>query len=360
VSLKELHHVVGNRLPPGAIVVPVRTRDGLNLRTARWSAKASRGSVVIATGRSEFIEEYAEIISALVARSFDVIALDWRGQGGSDREIRRLHRAYVSSFAGYRRDLEALEQQVLRPFAPKPWFALGHSMGAAILLDQAHDGLSPFDRLILSAPLVDLPLRHKRLARALVLTADWLGLGTRLIPGGSDQSMFRRRPFENNVLTSDRRQYERLSRLTEALPQLVIGSPTIRWVACAFRLIRKFSAPRFAIETLIPVLIVAAGDDRLVDTAATERLAIKLKAGRCITIPDARHQVIMEREEILAQFWAAFDAFVPGETSQEAVKPKVPRRRSWLAWLRRPRDRSDVPAPQSAPDPAVPVSSGSA
>ena len=40
--------------------------------------------------------------------------------------------------------MEALENQVLKVFAPRPWFALGHSMGAAVLLDQAHDGESPF------------------------------------------------------------------------------------------------------------------------------------------------------------------------------------------------------------------------
>jgi lysophospholipase len=29
-------------------------------------------------------------------------------------------------------------------------------------------------------------------------------------------------------------------------------------------------------------------------------------------IPGARHEILMERDAIRAQFWAAFDAFIPG------------------------------------------------
>ena len=72
-----------------------------------------------------------------------MVVWDWRGQGQSDREIRAGRYGHVTSFAAYRRDLVAIEAQVLRAFAPRPWFALGHSMGGAILIDQAHDATSP-------------------------------------------------------------------------------------------------------------------------------------------------------------------------------------------------------------------------
>ena len=38
----------------------------------------------------------------------------------------------------------------------------------------------------------------------------------------------------------------------------------------------------------------------------------RLKAGRVIVIPGARHEILMERDVLREQFWAAFDAFVPG------------------------------------------------
>ena len=75
-------------IPQDPIVVPVRTSDGRLLRTARWGARGSRGTVLVAVGRSEFIEEYFAIVERLLARRFDVVVFDWRGQGLSTRECR--------------------------------------------------------------------------------------------------------------------------------------------------------------------------------------------------------------------------------------------------------------------------------
>ncbi len=311
----ELFATPGNPVPPDPIVSVARTRDGLSLRVARWTVREARGTITVAIGRSEFIENYFEIVRALLARRFDVIVFDWRGQGLSDREIAGRRRGHVSSFAGYHRDLLAIEVQILRSFAPRPWFALGHSMGAALLLDQAHHGTSPFERLILSAPMIGLPLPYLGAKRAVIRALNAVGFGTWFIPGGSERSLLTR-GFEANVLTGDRRQFDRLVAASTQLPRLAVGSPTVRWLANAFALTRRFADPRYSVATTTPILIVAAGADRIVDTAATERFAIRLKAGRCVTIPNARHQVIMERDEMTAQFWAAFDAFIPGDRAR--------------------------------------------
>ena len=52
-------------------------------------------------------------------------------------------------FADYRRDLEAIRDQVLEPYMPEPHFALAHSMGGAIALPSARvRGWLPFARLV--------------------------------------------------------------------------------------------------------------------------------------------------------------------------------------------------------------------
>ena len=53
-----------------------------------------RGTVVLLTGRGEFIEKYAtEVVGELLERGFAVVALDWRGQGLSDRPLPSTTRA---------------------------------------------------------------------------------------------------------------------------------------------------------------------------------------------------------------------------------------------------------------------------
>jgi lysophospholipase len=74
----------------------------------------------------------------------------------------------------------------------------------------------------------------------------------------------------------------------------------------------QFRPPFYPARIRQPMLIVAAGQDRLISTAAIESFAIHLRAGSHVVIPGAQHEILMEQDQYRAQFWAAFDAFIPG------------------------------------------------
>ena len=302
-----------NPAPEGAILSVVRASDGVNLRVVRWVCGTdSRGTVTLLPGRAEFIEKYFETIGELLSRRFDVVAMDWRGQGLSERELANPHKGHVDDFSIYGRDLAALTRQILEPFCPKPWFGIAHSMGGAILAAQAHAGLAPFERIILTAPMIDLyGVRLQGGARFLAESLDFLGFGGSFVPGGKPIPSVVK-PFAGNFLTSDPIRYARLGAIVKASPNLAIGDPTIGWINAAFRLMQQFADPDFPRQTLTPILVLAAGADRVVATAAVERFASRLKAGKLITIPYSNHEILMERDAIREQFWAAFDAFIPG------------------------------------------------
>ncbi len=118
--------------------------------------------------------------------------------------------------------------------------------------------------------------------------------------------------FEGNPVTSDRLRYERAHEVLRAAPHLAIGSPTIGWVAAASSSISVVNSPAFMESVKAPILIVAAGNDTFVCTAAIERFASRLKNCTHIVIAGARHEIMQERDQFREQFWAAFDAFVPG------------------------------------------------
>ena len=119
-------------------------------------AKPARGTVALFQGRAEYIEKYFETIEDLLERGFEVVTLDWRGQGGSARELAEQHKSHVDDFAQYQRDLAAFLARMKRLDCPKPWFALAHSTGGAILLENAHNGGGEFQRLVATAPIVDV------------------------------------------------------------------------------------------------------------------------------------------------------------------------------------------------------------
>ena len=326
-----------NPAPADPRTAAVRTADGLVLRVVRWHPLAeSRGTVVIATGRAEFIEKYFETAAELLARQLTVVVFDWRGQGYSSRELDNARKGHIDDFSLYERDIDAIVMQVLEPFCPRPWFALGHSMGGAILLNQAHRNQSPFERLALSAPMIELfGVRRPRAARLLAGALDMVGLGGAFIPGGGGTA-FLTRPFDGNVLTSDPGRYARTAAIVAAAGDLAIGDPTIGWVNAAFRLIGEFAQPDYPRQTLTPILVFVAGDDRVVDSAAIERFAHRLKAGRLVLLPQSRHEILMERDSIREQFWTAFDAFIPGARDEMAALLATAEarktRRRWKVW----------------------------
>jgi lysophospholipase len=119
-------------------------------------------------------------------------------------------------------------------------------------------------------------------------------------------------PYIGNHTTSDPVRHARTKAVGEAAPQLGIGSPTVSWLSAAFRAMREFADPAYPSKVRQPLMLVAAGRDQIVATAATEEIAIRLRAGSHLIIAGARHELMMEQDRYRGQFWAAFDAFVPG------------------------------------------------
>ncbi|KPF67359.1 hypothetical protein IP69_13505 [Bosea sp. AAP35] len=290
------------------------TRDRARLRFASWrpTVKPVRGTVVVVQGRAEFIERYFETIAELRRRGFHVLTFDWRGQGGSQRFVRRERKGHVGWLRHYEADL-ALAMAQMQEQLPGPYFVLAHSMGAALCLDAARRSALPVSRLVALAPMLDLTIiPNPRSARRLASLLFWLGLGKAFVPGGGDTAIATK-PFEGNRLTGDPARYARNSALSAEGRHLSIGDPTIAWVRTAFQLMGRLAAPHAAREVRVPTLVIAAGRDPIVSTPAIERFAARLKTGQALVLPQARHEILMESDPIRAQFWAAFDAFIPGE-----------------------------------------------
>lgn len=301
-----------NPCPAGAIVEMITTRDGISLRTARWPSLSPKpkGTICLFQGRSEFIEKYFELIRELRARGFAVATLDWRGQGGSDRLLVDRRLGHIDDFAQFGPDIDAFMRQIALPDCPSPFYGLAHSMGGAILFANLPPSANWFERLAVTAPMIDIAGKPPG-ARALARTLGRLGLSRQLVPGWSAQPVGLK-PFEGNPVTSDPWRYARAALVATRAPELVIGGPTIGWVRAAFKVIDRLSDPRFGAEWRIPTLIFLAGEDRVVSTAAARHFAAKLFATKAVTIPGARHEIMQERDAIRNVFWAAFDAFIPG------------------------------------------------
>jgi lysophospholipase len=323
----QLFPLPGNELPDGMIAGSLQVADGTRLRYALCPGpRIGRGTVCIFQGRGDFIERYFETVKELQARGYDVAILDWRGQGGSDRRLSDPHRALVRSFREYDRDLTAFMTEVVLPDCRPPFMALAHSTGANVVL-RALKSRNWFERVVLSAPLIDIaPVGLPRpLVRAAARLMVLIGLSRLYLPGRPRRPM-RAQDFPDNWVTSDRTRFLRDCRTLEEAPQLGIGGPTFGWLNAAFGAMAELArySPRTSLRA--PVLIVAAGDDRLASSEASRQFARRVPGVAAVTLAGARHEPLMERDELRQQFWAAFDSFLGSRRA-----PAQPSRKRALA-----------------------------
>ncbi|NVK33360.1 MAG: alpha/beta hydrolase [Rhodobacteraceae bacterium] len=307
-----------NPVPEGARCEELLTSDGVRLRYARWSAAGGTrlGTVTIAQGRAEFIEKYFEVISELRSRGFDVVAFDWRGQGGSQRLVRNRNKGHVGSFEEYKIDLRSILKSVVMAEYPGPHFILAHSTGCAVVLADSRRLRTMAERAVLCSPLVGLMDggRRERLVFAFAKLLSLCGLSRMALPRSAGNIVV---PFDGNRQTRDPKRFARFQACLEKRADLAVGPPTVGWLRSAVKTLLSFRTREFGPSMVLPSMVIASGADRIVSTRATEELVSRMKAAGYIEIADAEHELLQERDVIRQQFWAAFDAFVPGQVKDD-------------------------------------------
>ncbi|MBZ9655824.1 alpha/beta fold hydrolase [Phyllobacterium lublinensis] len=310
--IRPLVETASNPLPPGTRVEPLNLADGKELRYAITPATRHpvQGTVLILQGRNECIEKYFETARDIAARGFTVATFDWRGQGASSRLLPDPARGYVKSFDDYAADLEQLFESVLLPDCRGPYYILGHSTGALVALLAAPALSNRVRRMVLTAPLLDITgSRARKIAARFGANAlRSAGLGKAYMLGGPHAI----KAFAMNEVTSDTARYQRNCEILEQAPELAIGGPTASWIVAAAAAIKKVSRPDFIDMIRIPMLVIAAGMDSVVSTPAIERYALQLRNTTLLTVDGAKHEILQEKDFYRQQFFAAFDAFIPG------------------------------------------------
>lgn len=299
--------VPDNDPPEGAEEHWLEGRGGVRVRvlTAPAATATPRGSVLVCPGRTEFIEKYFETIKELQARGFAVFCMDWRGQGLSGRETNDPLKGHLNSFDDPVNDL-ATAIRLLSDRLPRPHLALAHSMGGGIVLRALQTRRIELEGAAFTAPMWGIA-HLGNFAKSYVRFMASVGAGGQFAPGV--ERRWKREAFKRNPVTHDKERHARMQGLLAEEPRLAIAGPTIGWVSAAADTVEAFRQPSALAHLRLPVLIVTAGQEALVDNASHDEVCAQLPDCTHVTIANARHEILMETDEIRAQFWAAFDVF---------------------------------------------------
>jgi lysophospholipase len=239
-------------------------------------AKETRAAILLSHGYAEHSGRYTRVIEAWTQRGLLVATYDLRGHGRSEGR-----RGHVESFADYLDDLNAILGELERhdrwPAGTKP-VLFGHSLGGLISASVAAEAPERFAGLAMTSPFFGL-------ARAVPKVKAWAGrVMSRILPTLSHPS-----GLTGAELTHDA---EIAAHYDE--DPFHFSHVTARW----FTEIEAAQTGLLARATrlTLPMLCLAAGDDRVASTPATERLFARAASRdkELIVLPRLYHEVLNE------------------------------------------------------------------
>ena len=307
----QFYETPDNRLPRGAEIYAAQTRDRFRLRalTAAPTTPETRGTILFLNGRADFTERYFETMADMQARGFHVAGFDWRGQGGSQRILKNQARGHIRSYREYDEDLRAIMEGVVTKNCPGPYYAIAHSTGGHILL-RSLTRQNWFTKAIVTAPLMELQYGNwpKPLAFILASIATALGFGWAFLPGFSPKP-FLLQGFDDNLLTSDRKRWQRDLDTLDQHPALGVGGPTFNWLVATLLSVKDLHSRRRHKGTNCPVMMVLAGREFVVDNKAAHRYAANMPGVSIVTIAQSLHEIMLENDAVRKEFLAVVDSY---------------------------------------------------
>jgi lysophospholipase len=272
---------------------------GVRLNYAAHRTPERGGALVVVSGRTEFKEKYAELLYDLRETGLSFFIYDHRGQGSSGRLLPDGEKGHVESFSDYVRDLELFIETMVRPREHTAVYLLAHSMGGTVSLLYAGRHQQNLKGLILSSPMLSINTSPfpNLLARRISRGAVKIGKGENYVFGLGPYEP--QAPFADNVLTGSRRRYELNRDLIAENPHLALGGPTFGWLDESFAAAGELM--RLDVDLHLPVLLLQGEDDQVVGKKEQEEFCGRLKNCRLVSLPAARHEVLMEKDEIRAQ-----------------------------------------------------------
>lgn len=309
-----------SRLPEGGSGEWYRGAGGLRLRVGVWQGlHPVRGTVFISPGRSEPIEKYYELIESLIGRHFAVVAHDWRGQGLSARLLPDRLKCHARAIDEFTDDFTAL-CDAFEGRVPKPWFMIGHSMGASLNLLNLLKGEVRFAGAVFTSPMLRVrtpgtPLFSVR------MTTDWKvkqGQGSDYVPELFDDPF--ENTFEKDALTHDQTRYENWQEHLFACPHLAVGSPTWGWADFAIKLGDTILADKgkMSKKVKLPITFLSAPQDSLVNPKPLKSYAKKLGKAKVVDMVGAEHEIWIELDEIRDRALHELDVMLDSLAPQES------------------------------------------
>ena len=284
------------------------TTDGIRVRTSFWAANDPVGTVFVFPGRADYIEKYGGLANFCLSNNLNVIAIDWRGQGLSERLLDDKNIGHIEDFKNYQNDVDVIINEAKDAGLVKPWIIFAHSMGGLIGLRTIHDN-PVFEKVVFTSPMwgIQMPPILKSGASIIMSLISLIGKMETYAPTTSPETRILNEEYEFNKLTSDIRNFKLLRQQLIQHPDLQIGGPSSAWVSAALDEI-EFQIGKE--PPITPALCFLGEKEEIIDNLAVREFCKNWDSCDLISIPDAKHDLLMEKKMILHSLFEKLEKFI--------------------------------------------------
>ena len=194
-------------------------------------------------------------------------------------------------------------------------------MGAVLNLLTLENGEERFAGAVLSGPMLRIKT-GKRSMWSVKLAVRWNlrhGKAGDFVLDDADDPFDH--TFEKDALTTDETRYELWRQQLYACPHLAVGGPTWGWLAFGLDAGERALKLKALKAVRIPCTFVQAGDDDRVWKQTNKWAAKRLGRGRYVEVPGAKHEIIMETDDLRAHFLSEFDAMCDYTAPIQDLRP---------------------------------------
>lgn len=278
------------------------TRDGIRINYYLAENPEQKAVIVIVHGYCEFWGKYHEYAWYLWQAGYSVFFPEQRGHGYSGGKLPEPDVIHIDTFRTYAEDLHEFMEQAVLPFAGGlPLLMLGHSMGGAVGALFLELWPEYFSGAVLTSPMLKLqtgkiPAAGMAAIRLFILLAH---RQKKLFPGQHhfDPGQKHR---SGSTLSAPRYEYLFGQRLADV--HYRTSGATCGWVIAGVDAGKEIL--KHADRIRIPVSLMQAGQDRLVDAGGFDDFMAKVPQARKFYYEKAGHAIFNAEEDVRRQYYS--------------------------------------------------------
>jgi|GEM_PF-6814237 len=249
--------------------------------------------VIIVHGLRESGRHYDEIVYYLLRKGCTVYTIDLRGHGESGRLGKDDFQIDVDDFDDYSEDLAILINTVIGKECIGKKYLLGHSLGAAVIVDLIEKNPSIIDAAVLFSPMFRL-INEMPITKLLSFLCA-AGFGGSYLPG---KGKFSRTGRPDGKIVKHGARSDYVNANEKASSVLQHGGPSIQWLGKAILKTHSIMDKESLSRITIPILLFSAECEIFIDRAAHDLFARTTNNSMLINVKKAKHGILWDNDHV--------------------------------------------------------------